>query len=57
MTMTTEQRMERQFFLNLIRLVNEVQNPTKEFQPYRKSMWIKNNISSPRQKSDALSRV
>jgi hypothetical protein len=54
--MTTSQRMERQFFINLIRLVNEVQNPSKEFHSYRRSEWCK-SVKSPRQKSDALTRV
>jgi hypothetical protein len=57
--MSTAQRMERQFFLNLITLVNEVQGKKKlpsQFNSTSKSTWIK-QVSNPRQKSDALSRV
>lgn len=57
--MSTAQRMERQFFLNLITLVNEVQGKQKlpsQFNSTRKSTWMK-QVSNPRQKKDALSRV
>ena len=58
--MTTAQRMERQFFINFIQLVNEVQSAkTKlpsQIHSYKKSAWIK-QTSNPRQKVDALTRV
>ena len=57
--MTTAQRMERQFFKNFIVLIDEVQGKSKlPSQAYstRKSAWVK-QISNPRQKVDALSRV
>ena len=57
--MTTAQRMERQFFIQLINLVNEVQGKQKlpsQFNSNRKSTWMK-QVSNPRNKSDALSRV
>lgn len=59
-TVTTAQRMERQFFINFIQLVNEVQSAkTKlpsQIHSYKKSAWIK-QTSNPRQKVDALTRV
>jgi O-acetylhomoserine/O-acetylserine sulfhydrylase-like pyridoxal-dependent enzyme len=57
--MTTSQRMERQFFLQFIRLVDEVQGKEKlksQFHSNTRSHWVK-QISNPRQKSDSLSRV
>jgi hypothetical protein len=58
--MTTAQRMERQFFISFIQLVNEVQSAkTKlpsQVKSYKKSVWVKQN-HNPRQKVDALSRV
>ena len=57
--MTTAQRMERQFFINFISLINEVQGKTKlpsQINSNRKSAWCK-QTQNPRQKKDALSRV
>jgi hypothetical protein len=56
--MTTSQRMERQFFLNMIDLVNEIQGKQKLPSQVRnrKSAWIK-QVSNPKQKQDALSLV
>jgi hypothetical protein len=58
--MTTAQRMERQFFIQFIQLVNEVQNSkTKlpsQIKSYKKSSWVK-QVSNPRQKKDELSQV
>jgi hypothetical protein len=60
MEMSTAQRMEKQFFLNLIRLVDEVQgNKTQlpsQLKMSRKSAWVK-QIKNPKQKKDALSQV
>jgi hypothetical protein len=57
--MTTSQRMEKQFFLHFIRLVDEVQGKEKlksQFHSSRKMYWMK-QITNPRQKTDSLSRV
>ena len=57
--MTTSQRMEKQFFLHFISLINEVQGKSKlSSQVYssRKSTWVK-QTQNPKQKTDALSRV
>ena len=57
--MTTQQRMEKQFFLHFIQLVNEVQGKSKlpsQINSNRKSTWVKQN-KNPRQKTDALSLV
>ena len=58
--MTTAQRMERQFFISFIQLVNEVQSAKTKLpsqaKSYKKSAWVK-QISNPKQKADALSRV
>ena len=56
--MTTSQRMERQFFLSLIELINEVQGKQKlpSQVKNRKSAWVK-QIKSQRQKQDALASV
>lgn len=54
-----QQRMEKQFFLHLISLVNEVQGKQKlpsQIQSNRKSAWVK-KVSNPKQKTDALSRI
>lgn len=59
MTMTTSQRMERQFFINLIELVNEVQGKTKlpsQVTQSQRSAWVKQTVN-PKQKKDALSKV
>jgi tRNA A37 threonylcarbamoyladenosine synthetase subunit TsaC/SUA5/YrdC len=58
-TVTTAQRMEKQFFKNFIVLIDEVQGKSKlpsQVCSYRKSAWVK-QITNPRQKVDALSRV
>ena len=57
--MTTSQRMERQFFIQFIELVNEVQGKTKlpsQINAKRKSTWVKQN-KNPKQKKDALASV
>jgi hypothetical protein len=57
--MTTEQRMERQFFIHFIELINEVQGKSKlpsQVYSRRTSTWIK-QTQNPKQKTDALSRV
>ena len=57
--MTTAQRMEKQFFIRMIELVNEVQGKQKlpsQVGSYRKSAWVK-QVSNPKQKKDALARV
>lgn len=58
--MSTAQRMERQFFINFITLVNEVQSAkTKlpsQINSYKKSAWVK-QTQNPKQKKDALSLV
>ncbi len=57
--MTAQQRMERQFFLSFIALINEVQGMSKlpsQLHSNRKSSWMK-QISNPKQKTDALTRV
>jgi len=54
-----QQRMEKQFFLHLISLVNEVQGKQKlpsQFNSNQKSAWVK-KVSNPKQKTDALSRI
>jgi hypothetical protein len=52
--------MERQFFISFIQLVNEVQSAKTKLpsqaKTYKKSAWVK-QISNPKQKVDALSRV
>ena len=55
----TAQRMEKQFFIHLIALVNEVQGKQKlpsQINEYRKSSWVKQTVN-PKQKKDALSSV
>lgn len=58
--MTTAQRMERQFFISFIQLVNEVQSAKtmlpSQAKSYKKSAWVK-QVQNPKQKADALSRV
>ncbi len=57
--MTAAQRMEKQFFINFITLVNEVQGKQKlpsQVGSYRKSAWEK-KVSNPKQKKDALARI
>ena len=57
--MTAAQRMEKQFFLHFITLINEVQGKSKlpsQIQSNRKSAWVK-QVSNPKQKSDALARI
>ena len=57
--MTTAQRMEKQFFIHFIRLINEVQGKQKlpsQINSNRKSTWVK-QTQNPKQKLDALSRV
>jgi hypothetical protein len=51
--------MEKQFFLHLIQLVDEVQGKQKlpsQVYSRRTSTWIK-QTQNPKQKTDALSRV
>jgi len=57
--MTASQRMEKQFFINFITLINEVQGKQKlpsQVVVNRKSAWVK-QVSNPKQKKDALSLV
>jgi hypothetical protein len=57
--MTAAQRMEKQFFLHFITLINEVQGKQKlpsQVGSYRKSAWVK-KVSNPKQKKDALARI
>jgi hypothetical protein len=57
--MTVEQRMERQFFINMISLVKEVQGHSKlpsQVNSSHKSTWCK-QVKNPRQKKDALALV
>lgn len=57
--MTTAQRMERAFFINMITLINDVQGKQKlpsQVNSHRKSAWCK-QVQNPKQKKDALSLV
>jgi hypothetical protein len=57
--MTTAQRMERQFFIQMISLVNEVQGYSKlpsQLNVRTKSAWVK-QVKNPRQDSSALALV
>jgi hypothetical protein len=57
--MTAAQRMERQFFIKMIDLMNEVQGMKKlssQLYSNRKSVWVK-QVVNPRQKKDALALV
>lgn len=56
---TTAQRMERQFFIQFIQLVNEVQGKTQlpsQINAKRKSTWVK-QIKNPKQNKSALASV
>ena len=56
---TTAQRMERQFFIRMIELVNEVQGKTKlpsQINYKVKSTWIK-QTKNPKQDKSALASV
>lgn len=57
--MTTAQKLEKAFLLNVFALVNEVQGKYKlpsQFHSNTKSTWMK-QITNPKQKKDALSRI
>ena len=58
--MTTAQKLERHFFLNLITLINEIQSDKtvlpSQVNSNLKSKWIK-SIKKTRIKSSALNRV
>ena len=57
--MTTAQRMEKQFFIRMITLVNEVQGQTKlpsQAVSYRKSAWVK-QTKNPKKDKSALASV
>ncbi len=57
--MTAAQRMERQFFIRMITLVNEVQGCSKlpsQLNVRNKSAWVK-QVKNPRQDSSALALV
>jgi len=57
--MTAAQRMEKQFFIHFITLINEVQGKQKlpsQATGYRKSAWVK-QVQNPKQKKDALTLV
>jgi hypothetical protein len=58
--MTTAQRMERQFFIQMIALVNEIQSDKtilhSQSGSYRKSAWCK-VIKTPKQDQSALASV
>ena len=57
--MTTAQRMERAFYINMINLINEVQGKQKlksQIYSRRASAWCK-QVQNPKQKKDALSLV
>jgi hypothetical protein len=57
--MTAAQRMEKQFFINFIQLVNDVQGKQKlpsQIHSSRKSAWVK-QTQNPKQKKDALARI
>lgn len=58
--MTTAQKLERHFFINLITLVNEIQSDVtilpSQLNSNTKSQWIK-SIKKTRIKSSALNRV
>jgi hypothetical protein len=57
--MTASQRMEKQFFIHFISLIDEVQGKQKlpsQINSNRKSSWCK-QISNPKQKKDALARI
>jgi hypothetical protein len=57
--MTAAQRMEKQFFIHFITLINEVQGKQKlpsQVVVNRKSAWVK-QTQNPKQKKDALTLV
>jgi hypothetical protein len=57
--MSTSERMEKQFFIRFITLVNEVQGKQKlpsQIVASRKSAWVK-QTQNPKQKKDALTLV
>jgi len=58
--MTTAQKLERKFFINLITLVNEIQSDVtilpSQVSSNPKSKWIK-SIKKTRIKASALNRV
>ena len=58
--MSVSQRIERQFFIHLIQLVNEIQQGKitlpSQFYSNRKSTWMK-KVSDPRRNKDAFSRI
>ena len=58
--MTTAQRMEKQFFIKMIALVNEIQSDKtilkSQSGSYRKSAWCK-TIKTPKQDQSALASV
>jgi len=57
--MTTAQKLEKAFLLNVFALVNEVQGKHKlpsQIHSKQRSVWVKQN-HNPKQKKDALSRV
>ena len=58
--MTTAQKLERYFFINLITLVNEIQSDVttlpSQVNSNSKSRWVK-SIKKTRIKSSALNRV
>ena len=57
--MSTQERMEKQFFLRFITLIDEVQGKQKlpsQISNKNKSAWMK-QIKSQRQKKDALASV
>ena len=58
--MTTAQKLERHFFINLITLVNEIQSDVtilpSQVNSNTKSQWVK-SIKKTRIKSSALNRV
>lgn len=57
--MTASQRMERAFYIKLIKLVDEVQGKQKlpsQVYSRRTSAWVK-QTQNPKQKKDALSLV
>lgn len=58
-TLTASQRMEKQFFIHFITLINEVQGKQKlpsQIVASRKSAWVK-QVQNPKQKKDALTLV
>ena len=57
--MTTQQRMEKQFFIKFISLINEVQGKQKlqsQIHSNKKSAWVK-QIKSQKQDQSALASI